>query len=117
MLQHCGGKYVALSVHAILQGNNDFAVLMHSKTPQVGVAITIEPHAGMAGLNIMQDMGNNFESQKARFRDVAVQKPNVHLRHEYAPIIPKCGILLLRGGVPWQRPPHTEIPTPSDPES
>jgi hypothetical protein len=59
----------------------------------------------------------NVESQKALFRDVAVQKPNVHLRHEYAPIIPKCGILLLRGGEPWQRLPHTERPTPSDPES
>jgi hypothetical protein len=54
----------------------------------------------------------NVESQKALFRDVAVQKPNVHLRHEYAPIIPKCGILLLRDGEPWQRLPHTSVPFP-----
>ena len=29
--------------------------------------------------------GNKFESLKTRFRDAAVPKPNVHLRHEYAP--------------------------------
>jgi hypothetical protein len=60
------------------------------------------------------DMG--FETQTAVISDVAVQKPNVHLRHEYVPIIPKCGIMLLQADAPWQRLPHAGTPTPSDPE-
>ena len=57
-----------------------------------------------------------FETQTAVISDVAVQKPNVHLRHEYVPIIPKCGIVLLQADAPWQRLPHAGTPTPSDPE-
>lgn len=45
------------------------------------------------------------------------KKTNIHLRHEYAPIIPKCGILLWLKDLPWQCRPHVVIPTPSDPES
>ncbi len=36
---------------------------------------------------------------------------NIHLRHEYAPIIPKCGIVLWRKDVPWHVTPHVVIPS------
>jgi hypothetical protein len=44
-------------------------------------------------------------------------KPNVHMRHGYAPFIPKCGILSQQKNVPWLHPSHIAIPTLSDPSS
>ena len=46
----------------------------------------------------------SWEHKQLEFVMQLCKKQNVHVRHEYAPIIPKCGIMLLLRNVPWRRP-------------
>lgn len=48
--------------------------------------------------------GQGWEHKQLDFVMQLCKKQNVHVRHEYAPIIPKCGIMLLLRNVPWRRP-------------